>query len=185
MKMINSAPILGLVMLLSSFSLFAQEDLTKVSSTDERIEDSLTVVVPESGSANLKLIIPPEGFEPTDKFNGYLHPDASSGIIMTMIENSNYIKIDEGMTEAFYNKNSLVFIEKNDFISDNGIHGIYYKCSFVINETPFVRYIVYAGDLNKTLWLNITYPTKLEHLVEGELLKCIQTISLKADRDEK
>ncbi len=163
-------------MLFFTVPVFCQEGST---------DDSLAVVLPEKATASLNLIIPPEGFEPTDKFNGYLHAQASSGIIMTMVENANYIKISEGMTEEFFAKNSLTFIEKTEFISDNSVNGVYFKCSFVTGDTPFMRYIVYAGDLNKTLWLNITYPTKLEHLVEQELIKSIQSITLKDSRDEK
>jgi hypothetical protein len=131
------------------------------------------------------LITPPEGFEPTDLFNGYMHSQASSGIIMTMIENANYIKLSEGMTEEFFRKNDLEFISKKDFVSDNGINGVQYKFSFVTSEIPFIRYMVYAGDLNNTLWLNITYPAKLEGLVEGEILNAIQSIKLKVEQDER
>lgn len=181
----NSAMLLGLLMLFFSFSLIAQEDSNTESSNVEHNDDSLAVILPEKVVTSLSLIIPPEGFKPTDKFNGYLHSEASSGIIMTMIENANYLKISEGMTDEFFAKNSLTFVEKQDFVSDNQVHGVYYKFTFVTSDTPFTRYMVYAGDLNKTLWLNITYPTKLEHLIENELLKSIQSITLKADRDEK
>ena len=45
--------------------------------------------------------------------------------------------------------------------------------------------MVYVGDLNQTLWLAVTYPKMGEELVEGEILKCIQTINLNAVSDEK
>ncbi len=147
--------------------------------------DSLVVNLPEKIETNLSLITPPEGFEPTDKFNGYIHYEASSGIIMTMIDNANYIKISEGMTDDFFRKNGLTFIEKQSFVSDNGVKGIYYKSSFVTSDVDFIRYMVYAGDLNKTLWLNITYPTKLEELIESDILTTIQSIQLNINQDEK
>ncbi|MFK7785566.1 MAG: hypothetical protein AB8B56_10640 [Crocinitomicaceae bacterium] len=185
MKMTNSALLSGLLAILISFSLTAQEDTKNTPSDSHSNEDSLSVVVPAEGVAELSMITPPEGFEPTDLFNGYLHTQASSGIIMTLIDNANYVKISEGMNDAFYKSNGLEFIEKKDFVSNNKVHGSYFKCSFVTSETPFVRYMVYAGDLNTTLWLNITYPKQIEHLIEGEILETIQSITLKPARDEE
>lgn len=182
----NSALFAGLLAILMSFSLAAQEETTDPSADSQRNnEDSLSVVVPSKGVADLSLITPPEGFEPTDLFNGYMHSQASSGIIMTMVENANYIKISEGMTDDFFKQNGLEFISKEEFTSDNGISGIHYKFSFTTSEVPFIRYMVYAGDLNKTLWLNITYPEKLEGLIEGEILKAIQSIKLNVEKDER
>jgi len=168
-------------MLVFAFTTNAQ---TESSNPQVTRDDSLVVQVPESIGADLSLITPPEGFVPTDKFNGYIHLEASSGIILTLIDNANYIKISEGMTDEFFRKNNLTFIEKQSFESDNGVKGIYYKCSFLTGETPFIRYIVYAGDLNRTLWLNITYPTKLEELIESEILKTIQTIQINATKND-
>lgn len=181
MKKIRPTSIIALIAMFFSFASIAQEDFANAEQSD----DSLIVVLPIESKADLDLIVPPEGFEPTNKFNGYLHAQAGTGIIMTMIENANYIKISEGMTEAFFRANQLTLIESKDFTSDNLVTGKYYKCSFMTGENPFIRYIVFAGDLNKTLWLNITYPSEVEGLVEPEILKSIQTITLKPTRDEK
>ncbi|MDG1429084.1 MAG: hypothetical protein P8M19_06130 [Crocinitomicaceae bacterium] len=181
MKKNNPTPIFALLALLLSFASVAQE--TPVRGEEEK--DSLVVVKPVESKADLNLIIAPEGFEPTDKFNGYLHAQASSGIIMTMIENANYFKIAEGMTDDFFRANKLTLVNKKEFTSDNSVTGVQYKCSFITNDTPFIRYIVFAGDLNKTLWLNITYPSEIETIVEPEIVKSLQTITLKPSRDEK
>jgi hypothetical protein len=166
-----------------SFNLSAQENQSNTGKQHES-KDSLIVIKPEEKLADLGFIIPPEGFESTDLFNGYLHAMAGCGIIMTMIDNVNYIKMDEGMTEEFFVSEKLEFIKKDSFTSDNGISGIHYKSTFVIEEQSFVRYLVFAGDLNKTLWLNITYPSKLEAIMEPEILKSIQSITLNPTRDE-
>ncbi|MFT5858393.1 MAG: hypothetical protein ACI865_000480 [Flavobacteriaceae bacterium] len=181
MKTISLTTIIALVAIFFSFVSAAQEEPVSTEQSD----DSLIFVLPQESNAELTLIVPPEGFEPTDKFNGYLHVQASSGIIMTMIENANHVKMDEGMTDDFFKANQLTLIERKDIKSDNLVSGTLYKCSFTTGETPFIRYIVFAGDLNKTLILHITYPSKIEGLVEPEILKSIQSITLNPTRDEK
>ncbi|HLP14554.1 MAG TPA: hypothetical protein VK177_21665 [Flavobacteriales bacterium] len=141
-------------------------------------QDSIKVVVPKQGLANLKMLTPPEGFVVADKFNGYIHYQASAAIIMTMLENVSFIDIDKGMTNEFFQKNQLVFIEKKDMVSASGTKGLIYKFSFVLSGKEFIRYFVYAGDLNKTLWLAITYPRQYDALLDANILQCTQTITL-------
>lgn len=141
-------------------------------------QDSLKVVVPKEVIADLNMIEPPATFNPSDAFNGYLSIENSSAIILTQINNSNYLKIAEGMNDEFYAKNKLNFISKDSFVSDNGVKGVIFKLWFELKGDKYIRYMVYAGDLSTTLWLNITYPQMLEELVEMEILKSIQTITL-------
>lgn len=171
---------MGLFLLLIAPITLAQSDTLQGGQSD-----SLKVVVPEQKSADLNLITPPEGFEVTDKFNGYLHLQASTAIIMTMIENANYINLERGMTEEFFAEKHMTLLKKEEFTSDYGFPGLIYKCSFVLQEMDFIRYFVYAGDLNRTLWLNITYPVKMEGLVEGEVMKAIRSINLNPVKDEE
>lgn len=141
-------------------------------------KDSVTVVVPKQALADLKMLTPPEGFVVADKFNGYIHYQASAAIIMTMLENVNFIDIDKGMTNEFFQKNQLVFIEKKEMVSASGTKGLIYKFSFVLSGKEFIRYFVYAGDLNRTLWLAITYPRQYDTLLDANILQCTQTITL-------
>ena len=90
----------------------------------------------------------------------------------------NFRKLSEGMNQEFYQKNKLQYISEKKIVSNAGVKGIWYKFHFNLEGNTFGRYMVYAGDLNKTIWLNITYPLRLEDLVETEILKCIQSIDL-------
>lgn len=141
-------------------------------------QDSLEVVVPETVLADLNMIDAPATFNPSDAFNGYLSIENSSAIIMTQINNANYLKIAEGMNDEFYTKNNLNFISKESFVSENGVKGVTFKLWFELKGDRYIRYMVYAGDLSTTLWLNITYPEMLQELVEMEILKSIQSITL-------
>lgn len=140
--------------------------------------DSMKVVVPETVQAELTMIEPPATFKPSDAFNGYMSIENSSAIIMTKIKNANYLKIAEGMNDEFFAKNKLNFISKDSFVSEHGVKGITYKFWFELEGNRYTRYMVYAGDLSTTLWLNITYPEMLQELVEMEILKSIKTINL-------
>jgi hypothetical protein len=148
-------------------------------------DDSLSVVIPTTIEANLDMIVAPDVFEISKAFKGYISIPNSSAIMMTLIQDVNFLKIDEGMTPEFYAQNQLNFISKSDFISDKGVKGKYYKLSFELKGDKFIRYMVYAGDLKQTLWLNVTYPQSLETLLEEEILKCFQTINLNPTSDEK
>lgn len=142
-------------------------------------------VEPSSVYANLSMITPPEGFEPSEQFNGYIHFKTGSAIIMTLIKDATYLMIAKGMTEEFFAANKLTLLSERKVTTDNGTKGIDYKFSFVIQELEFIRHMVYVGDLNQTLWLAITYPKMAEELVEDQLLKSIQSINLNPVGDEK
>ncbi len=124
------------------------------------------------------MLVPPTGFVVSDRFNGYIHYQAGAAIIMSMIENTNFLNIEKGMTDEFFKANQLTLIEKRNLETNIGTKGLVYKFSFVLKEKIYIRYFVYAGDLNNTLWLAITYPRDLETLVDSEILKSIQTINI-------
>ena len=163
-----------LILLLISSISFSQSDST---SNSRESDDSLKYVTPVASEANVAMLSAPEGFEVAKNFNGYMHAGASSAIIMTMISDVNYIKISEAMTDEYFAANKFTLIHESKIKSENGINGIQYKLAFQIGEQDFIRYMVYSGDLNKTLWLNITYPKMQEELVEAEILKAINSIN--------
>lgn len=168
-------------LLISGVSLSQSDSIGK----SESHNDSILFVVPEIKNAELSMIVPPSGFEVSTAFNGYIHMGASSAIILTMIEGVNFIKIAEGMTDEYFTRNKLTRISESKIDTDSDLKGISYKLSFAIDKTDFIRYMVYIGDLNRTLWLNITYPVQVEELVEAEILKSIQSVNFNTTDDEK
>ncbi len=165
-------------MFLATVHLFAQE--TPLVNRPDTI-----FVEPSSVNADLSLIIPPEGFVVSEAFNGYIHYQMATAIIMTMIEGANYINIEKGMTEDFFKVNQLHFITKEKVVTDNGTKGLSYKFSFTLENTEFIRYMVYIGDLNNTLWMNITYPKMADELLSSEIEKVIQSAQLTPRKDEE
>ena len=96
-----------------------------------------------------------------------------------------YLKIAEGMTEEFYAQNGLTYIAEKDIVTDSGVNGKYFKLSFDLKGEQFIRYMVYLGDLQRTLWLNITYPLQMETLVEPEIIKSIKSGKLTVSNVEE
>jgi len=177
MKRLLQKRFLLLLLLFTSVSVYAQEERNGQNNQD----DSLKVIEPVQEYADLKMLTPPEGFEISEAFNGYLSLQTSSGIIMTMIRNAVYPRIADGMNEEFYAKNGLTYISDTTIVTDAGYKGRIYKLSYVQKESEFIRYMVYIGDLKDTLWLNITYPKMMEELVEDEILKSLKSVTLKPE----
>lgn len=169
---------MSVVLFILYFSIgYSQIDSSK-SSNDGEYQDSVQYLKPEMKDPNIDMIDPPESFVVSEAFNGYISYESSAAIIMTQINNANYLKIAEGMNESFYKANKLNFISKKKFVSDNGVKGVMFKLWFDLKGNKYIRYMVYSGDLEKTLWLNITYPQMLEELVEIEILDSLKSINL-------
>lgn len=151
----------------------------------EHNDDSLKVVVPSQEYADLSMMTPPQSFVVSEAFNGYISYQTSSAIIMTLINDAVYLKIAEGMNEDFYAKNKLTYISDEKIETDHGYKGHAFKLSFELEGDEWIRYMVYIGDLEKTLWLNITFPKLVEELVEGEILKSIQSVNINPETEER
>src|SRR5690606_24924998 len=102
---------------------------------------------PETIPAPLSMLTPPEGFVVSDNFNGYIHYQLGSAILLTLIKNISFVVLAEGMTEEFYNENGFRKISESRVVTNNGTKGIAYKLLFVLEGREFIRYIAYIGDL--------------------------------------
>lgn len=171
-------------LLTALFFIIALNTGNFLNAQSDSTSSSILYKEPESFPANLSLLTPPEGFVVSDQFNGYIHYQVGAAIIMTLIKNISYLQLSGGMTEDFYKENQLTKLSESPVLTKNGTKGIMYKFYFNLQNTDFIRYMVYVGDLNQTLWLNITYPKLVDELMEPELLKSIQTINFNTT-DEK
>jgi hypothetical protein len=140
--------------------------------------DSVQYVTPSQQNADLGLMVPPPCFLPSTAFNGYLCTGNGAAIMMHQISNISYLQATKGMNEEFYSKKGFTYISSFDLRSDNGVKGKVYKLGFKNNNQEYIRYTIFAGSLDLTLWFNITYPKVVDELMEFELLKAFQTITL-------
>lgn len=165
--------------------LFLLTCLLGVSSSVYGQEDSTSYVVPTQINVDTRVMVPPPCFESSKDFNGYICISNGSAIMMQMIENISYLQATKGMTDEFFRTNGFTFISVIDLRSDHGLKGKVYKLSYVHKDQEYVRYMVFGGDLTRTLWLNITYPKVVEELMELEVLKSLQTLTLNPADNEK
>lgn len=141
-------------------------------------EDSISYTVPEYSANKIDFVKPPEGFDTTSLFNGYYCQNTSSSMVISEIDGTTYLAIKKGMTPEFFAENNLTLISEEPFLSDNAVKGVLYKTSFVIKDIEMYRYILYAGNLSKTIWINTTYPSQFEELMNEEVLRSLQTLKL-------
>ena len=143
------------------------------------VKPDTSYAVPQTIDASLEVMKAPEGFVVSELFNGYIHYQASASILLTFISDVNYIKICEGMTPEYYESNKLVFVSKRELLSENGTRGACYKFTFMLDGIEFTRQMAFCGDLNNTLWVNATYPSKYNALLDDDFDKALNTIDIK------
>lgn len=161
----------------SCYSTFAQ---SSEDSVKWKNQTAANVSQPKILEPDIRCFTAPEGFIISEAYNGYVHFQTSTTVLIQRYENVNLFQLRDAMTEEFYQKNNLRFISQEDFKTEDGTNGIMYRCEFELKDTKFVRYMVYIGDLNHTLWINITYPDVVEALVKEPLLNSIYTTTFKA-----
>jgi hypothetical protein len=178
MRLTFTNNLLLLLLLISASVSYAQEERINQSQ-----DDSLLVVVPIAEPADLLMITPPQGFEESTIFNGYLSIYTSTAIQMQMIRNVVFPKLLEGMNEEWAARYSMTKISDTILVTDAGFKGHMYKYTYYDAEMKYqaIRYVVYIGDMKDTIWLNIVYPESVEALVEDEILKSLKTVNLKPE----
>lgn len=156
--------------------VFGQTDTTN---TNPVANDTISYTTPELSQPSITCFTPPDGFQVSEAFNGYIHFKTSSTILIQYISNVTYVQIAEGVDDEFFSRNNLTLISQEDFQTKDGVHGKMYTSSFTLKGDDFVRIMVYMGDLNNTLWLNITYPKMVEPLVKDLMIDSIKSVQFK------
>lgn len=170
--------IILIFLLFFSSVVIAQESnslgVSERDSTEYSEENKTKVLSPE-----LSLIHPPVGFDSSIYFHGYVNLLKRSAIVLREVVDYG---VDEVMlaanNDSYYESRGLTFINKTEFISNHGIKGVYLKMSFKDKQgVDFERFMVYAGNNNNTLVIDIVYP--IEFKLEEDMMKCIQSIEYK------
>lgn len=139
--------------------------------------DSVQYIEPSTVPAKLDLYKAPDGFVQGTGFNGYIHALTQTTVVLTMIENTNYINVQKAMTDDYFAKNSMNKTKEFEVTCASGLKGIGYIAEFTLQGRKMIRHMVFIGDLNKTLWLSVTYPAENNALVESALIQSYNTVS--------
>ncbi|MFA5573995.1 MAG: hypothetical protein WC994_02950 [Brumimicrobium sp.] len=147
-------------------------------SQEEGINTTKIYDEPEVSPAKLSFLAPPEGFVPSTDFDGYINVSIGGAILMSVIDNVPYSILKASMTDEFFKENQMVRISETALKISEDIQGVVYKCSFETQGHKFIRMIVYAGGLTKTLWLNVTYPEIMDEQLYAAMMRSFQSINL-------
>jgi hypothetical protein len=158
------------------FFCIVNETFAQVS---DAIDSSATYEEPQVIKAELSMLTPPDGFVKSDQFDGYYNPNMGAAIMMSIIDKVPYSILKASMTEEFFTENKLTKISESPLVVSDKMRGVVYKCSFNTQGHDFIRFIIYAGDLTKTLWINVTYSALLDEQLEPEIMNSLKTINIK------
>ena len=179
MNLLSNSLLLLVCFFICTSGVNGQVDSLATSNSSEKY------LKPEKVSTDISVLTPPEGFSISESFDGYIHLQAASAIVIMELANINYITLDKSKNSKYYERNNLTFIESKDIVTVNGDKGKFYKSSFIIDDIKYYRLTAYIGDLNNTLWIAITYPEIMEPILLDELMKSIESVNFKKNRDEK
>lgn len=124
-------------------------------------------------------LVAPEGFETKENFPGYIHMATKSSIIVSIVKNRTIIDAEEALNEDYFQREKVTLVSKENIETVHGEKGLLYKFSFEVKGEKWLRYSLFLGDLNNTLWVNANYLVKYESVVEEELRKSLLTTKFK------
>lgn len=159
------------ILLFSAFSWAQEEPNAKVDSVTQQFP------FPKEVTPDLSVITPPVGFDTSGYFTGYINFKKGSAIMIHEMENADFTKVEEGITEDYFTQNNLTLIKKEKFVSTHNTNGLYYMSSFVNKEVKYIRIMVYAGSEKNLLVLDIVYPESAIESVEKGLLESINSLN--------
>lgn len=162
-----------LLLFLYALTVYGQEDINRPRQVDSVQQIKPSREIP----ANIGYITPPAGYDTSSYFTGYIHFRERSAIIMHEVENATVKQIEEGIPESYFRDNNLVLLKKETFTSKNNTSGVYYQSSFVNKDETFVRTMVYAGNGEHMLILDIVYPLSALEKLEPGIIECINSIN--------
>lgn len=171
MKTIFNKRFLIVFCVLATFKTLSQEQV-----------DSSSIYAPEQPEqfeVSPSVLTPPPGWLQADNFNGYLYTSKGSAIYISGFNHVNFELMGNGMNEEYYKRKGLTPVSEGRWKSAYGNDILYYKSSYLQNNTPYIRYTVLVEMADQqTIWLHIAYPISEEEELEHALVASIQKIDL-------
>jgi hypothetical protein len=168
----------GKIIGITLFVLMYCSQIVYSQAPDPSEEDSITYIEPQVGTYPLECIVPPDGFEVSDKFHGYINKNTSTSILVQLIDGIAYVNLEQSITSEHWASQSIEEVSKETFTTDSGMVGKLYKLAFNVSNTDIYRYMLITGDLEKTIWINISYPAQFDELLGPIALKSLRTVHL-------
>ncbi len=123
-------------------------------------------------------IIPPEHFIFAEEIPGYIHPGTSASIQIKEIKGTSWPIIDRAMTPEHFKSQGVNFITREEVELKSGLSGVIYTVSFEAKGVPFERIMLFAGDYNKTIWINANYPVMVKKTVIKPIINSLMSADI-------
>jgi hypothetical protein len=123
-------------------------------------------------------IIPPEHFIFAKDIPGYIHPGTSASMQIKEIDGTSWPIIDRTMTAEHFESQGVTFIHREEVELKSGISGVLYTVSFTAKGVPFERIMLFAGDYNKTIWINANYPVMVKKTVIKPIINSLMSADI-------
>ncbi len=119
---------------------------------------------------------PPEGFVEAEGFIGFLHRNSGVAIQVTEIDSIPFTYVTGGLTESYFKDQGVRLITQEKFKTNEGKHAEMFVVAFQMKEIEFHRIMFFTGDLNQSIWINVTYQEKIEKLIMGDIKESLKTV---------
>jgi hypothetical protein len=167
----------GLLLILTSLSFVLVSSASFAQTEDKTVGSGKAINLTDT--FNIKCLTPPEGFVTRPGFNGYLHFNTRSAILVNIVHGRNIVDAEKSLNDEYYKANNVRFISKAKVKTDAGEDALLYKFAFMLEGVECYRYSLFIGDLNSVLWINASYPAEYESVVEMHILKSLRTTKFK------
>lgn len=137
-------------------------------------------IVPEPGQEILVVgthvsMYPPEHFLISEQLPGFIHAGTSATIRVSEIEGTSYVMIKSSMTEEHFKKEKFTLIEQKEIITANGQSGVLYRLRFTSRGVDYERLMLFSGDYNNTVCVNVSYPAISHDLLYEKIEESLLT----------
>lgn len=121
-------------------------------------------------------MVPPEGFELSNEFQGFIHLASTSAIQVTDHPGVSPISMKFSFTKEVLEPQGVTLISQEEVKTNAGIPSILVLVSFTVEGMDFERYIFITGDHNNMSIINANYPVMTKELIQDKMKEALLTI---------
>lgn len=145
------------------------------------------IIEPEISSEHVNVkgtkisIIPPEGWNQANSFNGFQQLGTTKSIMVTELS-ASFLEMKEGMTRANLMTKGVVLKKKNT-IYINGSEGLIIEADQFANGIEYRKYILVFGDEETSFMINGIFPSSLEEEIGKRVRESIFTVVYEPNKE--
>lgn len=159
-----------LIFILITFMGYGQiKDTTEVKNEKSTLFDGEERVWLENNEVS---IVPPNQFERSYKFYGFLHRNTATTISIVKIPDYARSLYEKGLTQEHFDKYRLTLLSKEKVELDS-LKGTLYKFDFIASNTEMRRLTLLTGDYNNSYLIIGNFPAMVIEDMEEVIKECL------------